>query len=224
MTEENDSPGFIIPEFRWNTLSAPAKNDISGYLGLDEAKSAYYFDIYFSRFHILHKIGHIILHLFDAECGAKPGRTEYLANLFAYKYLQEKQETEYLEVLTKSFSLLTANRVDSPPLQKESIDDYFSGMQTSLHSYITAHGLILLDCMNNPLSLKEILERISARRLSVLNSSVVLQKKLEGEHLIQECLFYVFEMNNVNIGIDYREKSDLDRESLDHAMMELQHA
>lgn len=205
---------FTVPVFDWNSIGSETKGSICQLLSLDEKKTNYYFDLYFSKFYILHKIGHIIADMYDEENQTKSGRTEFCASLFAYKYLSHKNESEYLNLLTQVFSYLLKKKNWHAEIPRDNIDNYFVEMQTDIIGYILVHGQFYLECVKNKMSLKEVIECISKHNLETMNSGVILQKSISGQRLVQECLAYVFEMNKIELAVEFEQQINLNKKSL----------
>ena len=206
---------FTVPLFSWDSIDEHAKITFCNLLQLDQNKTKHYFDLYFTKFHLLHKIGHIITHIYDEDHQSKLGRTEYCANLFAYKYLEQKNENEYLFTLTEIFKFILNKHNLTLEINKDYLDNYFVEMQKDFIGYILVHAQLFLDCLKNKMELCEVMECISKHNLKNLNSSVVLQKNIQGKMLVQESKAYIFEMNKIELNIDFAEKNELTQYSLD---------
>lgn len=213
--ENKIADGFILPSFAWDCMSAKSKTDICSLLGCDQESAKRAFDLYFGEFYPMHKIGHMILHLYDGNHNSKPGRTEYCASLFAYKYLLEKNEQESLTELGAIFQSFLKRNAQAAGYHLNRIDDEYSKCQEDVSSLFGLHCALFGQCVNNPNSLPEVVGQISNHNLTAFNNTIIRQKGLSGMDLVYECLFYVFEMNGVMPNIQVQEARELTRHNLE---------
>jgi hypothetical protein len=213
--ENKTADGFILPFFSWDHMSPKSKGDICSLLDCGPETAKRSFDLYFGEFYPMHKIGHMILHLYDDNHNKKPGRTEYCASLFAYKYLLEKSEQEALSELTSLFQSFLQRNSRLVNYNLGRIDEEYAERQKDLASLFGLHCALFCQCVGNQKTLSDVVGQISNHNLTAFNHTIVWQKGLRGMDLVRECLFYVFELNGVMPNIQVQETQELTRSSLD---------
>lgn len=197
---------YHFNNFSWDSISTDSLDEIVKITKLNTSQVKYFFKRYFDQFYLLHKIGHIIIHLFDETHEEHAPETEHNANLFAFKYLQHKEEQEYLYSLQALFRSILEKH-------KTTVSHSKSGEQ-SLFKILLQHCHSITQCGNHKESFCAFLGRISNQNLNCVNHTVKLRKGLEGETLINECLAYVFELNDYYPEINYSECTEINLETL----------
>ena len=165
-------------------------------LKTDDSNISELCSMYFEKFYILHKIGHIIMHKYDEKHHIQEARTEYCANLFAYKYLEFKGEKEYLRILfTVIQNILTINKAYFD-FDIDKMNGLFSRYKMDFLTYVAYHFNCFNSCISNKHEFSEVIKCMSKGKLNHINNGVYLQKGLSGTELINECLVTVFELND----------------------------
>jgi hypothetical protein len=204
MRDESQN-NFRINSFNWNLANEECKEVFKEIVN-DETKDVSELCLmYFEKFYILHKIGHIIMHKYDVDHHIQEARTEFCANLFAYKYLELKGEKKYLSVLTATIQNILHIHKAFFEFEIEKMNSLFSRYKLDLLTYIAFHFNCYNKCLNNEHEFLEIIQKMSKGKLSKINTSVIFQKGLSGVELINECLTTVFELNDdiPNIELKY---------------------
>jgi hypothetical protein len=213
--ENKIADGFVLPSFSWDRMSVKSKGEICSLLGCSQEQAQQVFDLYFGEFYPMHKVGHMILHLYDGNHNKKPGRTEYCASLFAYKYLLEKNEQESLAELGVIFQSFLRRNASLANCDLSKIDDEYITCQKEVGPLFGLHCTLFNQCAANPTSLLNLVGQISNHNLNAFNHTIVFQKGMRGMDLVNECLAYVFELNGVMPEIQAQEARELTRQSLE---------
>jgi hypothetical protein len=213
--ENKTASGFLLSSFSWERMSAQCKGEISSLLACDQETAKRSFELFFGKFYPIHKIGHMILHLYDDNHTRKPGRTEYCASLFAYKYFLEKSDRQTLAELTAVFQSYLKRNAGRFKFDLSRIDDEYSQCEKELPSFFGLQCALFNQCITNSCSFSEVVGQISNHNLTAFNHTIVMQYGLHGLDLVNECLFYVFEMNGVMPSIQVQEAPELTRQNLE---------
>ena len=204
--------GFVIRSLLWELVCPETQRLLMGLLGYDEKEASRFCLDYFDRFYVLHKIGHIILHKFDPNHQQTAANTEFLANLFALKYLQYKREDALLvDLVARVEGILAAHHAvfafDIPKM-----DRLFPQYRKDLRTYAAFHFNSLLEGLSFVDEFPAVLDRISQHHLTSLNHAIVLRHGTHGRQLINECLQTVFETNTdvPSVTLQYCDSLQLD--------------
>jgi hypothetical protein len=186
---------FEIRSYTWDRNSPQCKELFQSYLKTTPGSAATFCDIYFERFYLLHKLGHIVLHRNDREHMSHPARTEHLANLFALKYFQEKGEDEYLERLRECINYVLSVYSVRIDFDCDKFDPIYPKYTHDFRTYAAISFSSLKKCYDDDSSFKQVLSRASCGNLNQTHPGIILRKDLKGQELIDECLSYVFELS-----------------------------
>jgi hypothetical protein len=203
---------FEIVSFTWDTYSQVGKQKLTKLLRTDE-KTAYNFcNLYFNRFDLIHKLGHIFVNTFNPDKNIPLITQERYANLFAIKYFQYKNENAYLTLLGKWFSLLLKIYNVSFDYNQINSDSTFEKYRKDIITYAATHFYCIQNCLNDPETFEDIIIRIGHDKLTEPNKGIILRPGINGQDLLYECIFTIFEMNYAypEITIDYKEETSLD--------------
>ncbi len=203
---------YELVSYRWESTTEAGRAKLAGLLRTDAANAAKFSALYFERFDLVHKLGHIYMELFDREPSRPRAESDYRANLFAVKYFQHKNEGAYLSTLQKWFDLLLkvygVNIDPSSSTARSLYEEY----RKDLRTFGAFHFASVKKCLDDDSDLGAVLRRLGNRDSKPPNSGIIFRPGLRGMDLVHECLMTVFEMNAVypEIAIDYRDELRLD--------------
>lgn len=186
---------YIIKAFSFDLLGYECRNKILGLMHGHAELVKDFCDIYFDRFFLLHKVGHIVLEMFDPEQSTFPARAEYLANLFALKYLEKKGEKDYIARLNQGIDLFLANHNASFEFNIQQMDSLFHRYKLDFLTYAVFHFNSYKKCITEKKSLEDVLFEISCGGLKEINNFTLLKKGAVGQLLVNECCQTIFELN-----------------------------
>lgn len=213
--EKETQNNFRINSISWENANQECKEVFKQILLTDDKKISELCTMYFEKFYILHKIGHIIMHKYDDKHHIQEARTEYCANLFAYKYLEFKGEKDYLKLLFSVIQSILQLHKAFFDFEIEKMNILYKRYKKDLLTYIAFHFNCFNKCVTNEYNFSDVLKHMSKGRLSNINNSVLLQRGLTGTDLINECLVTVFELNDLIPIIELNYCTNLNVNNLD---------
>lgn len=186
-------------------------NQFVGLFGKNEQEVVFFYNLYFSRYHILHELGHIIRDYLKIECNfiSKGASEEHIVNLFAVKYLQYIQDYEYLQSLEIMINhLLFLNNI-SVDFNISQMDKNFSELCKDIRLYGALQFSSIKNSMTNPIDFLSLVSLMTNNKITLINSSIVFSKKKTGSELISECLELVFGLVEKKPEINFELNSDI---------------
>ena len=137
---------FTITTCNWNSVSERTRLEMFSLLRMDVRRSTEFCMLYFDRFDILHKVGHLLIDLYRGGRPRAGATEEYCANLFALKYLQYKNETEYLARLSEQMHTLLEIYGAGFEFDPRKLDPLFERYASDVRTYGALHFLSLKKC------------------------------------------------------------------------------
>jgi hypothetical protein len=203
---------YELVSYRWESTTEAGRAKLAGLLRTNAGNAAKFCALYFERFDLVHKLGHIYMELFDREPSRPRAESDYRANLFAVKYFQHKKEGAYLSALQKWFDvLLEAYGVNIDPSSPRALSLY-EEYRKDIRTFGAFHFASVKKCLDDDSNLEAVLRKLGNRDSKAPNSGIIFRPGLRGMDLVHECLMTVFEMNAVypEIAIDYRDELRLE--------------
>jgi hypothetical protein len=191
---------YGIVSYRWDDSSAEGKAKLADLLRTDPATAAKFCEIYFNRFDIVHKMGHIFLDAFNGEL--TDADLDIGANLFAVKYFQRKKESAYLDLLSKWIKVLLRLYGVGLDVDWAKVNGKYGSYRRDLRTYAAIHFCGVLKCLDEPEDLDQVIARLGRGKAQPVNKGIILRQGLKGADLVNECVSAVFEMNDMSPGIE----------------------
>jgi hypothetical protein len=196
-SDGSQSPRYLIRSFAWESLGPDARTLLEGLVGSAVGPAPEFCSFYFDRFYLLHKMGHIVLDVFDPGHQRYPARTEYYANLFALKYLQHKSEHEYVDQLEFRINRLLSLHNAYFDFDLDDMNRLYPRYIRDLKTLAAFHFNSFRRCLGDPRPLGDVLLDMTRQRLGRVNPFVFPRKGTRGSQLLSECCQMVFEFNPV---------------------------
>lgn len=185
------STGYVLDTYAWDTLGPSGQAELTTLVAPARLDPAEFCSLYFERFHLVHRMGEVLLD--QTAGGIPPAEREYLANLFALKYFQNKQETTYLEKLCRAIQLLLDAYSAHFSFDVRTMNDLYPKYRRDLRTLAAFHFNAFLRCLGDPRTFDELVRDLSGRTIDRLNPYLILRRGLGGDALVNECLQLVFE-------------------------------
>ena len=212
-TEGKDN--YIITTCHWEDVSIITKQKMQELLKIDFDSATEFCRLYFNKFDIVHKIGHVIIKLFHNESrDDKEAEDEYLANLFTLKYFQFKNDKKYLFALSNYMSEILAIYNTKLNYDALKLNVIFDKYKQDVRTYGALHFLSFLKCFEERANLKDVLETISNGYIKSINNGIILRNEITGMELLNECLSLVFDLNNAQPDVKLKYIIDFDIQKL----------
>lgn len=193
----SESPSYLIRSFSWQSLGPDARTLLERLVGTAVGPAPEFCSFYFDRFYLLHKMGHIVLDLFDPGHMSVPARAEYYANLFALKYLEHKSEHEYVDLLEFRINRLLGLHNAYFDFELDDMNRLYPRYAMDLKTLAAFHFNAFRKCLGDPRPLADVLLDMTRQGLGRVNPFVLPRKGTRGEQLLSECCQMVFEFNPV---------------------------
>lgn len=204
--------GFVLDTYQWSGLDAGTRRDLATLLAPAQLDAPRFCDLYFDRFHLVHRLGEVLL---DQGRGAHPpAEREYLANLFALKYFENKNEQEYLESLCQTVRSLLDAYAAHFSFDLEAMNDLYPRYCRDLRTLAAFHFNALSRCQGDPRTLVDLVSELGRGTIERLNPYVILRRGVSGQTLVNECLQLVFEFGPEVPLVELRPRAQLRVEDL----------
>lgn len=205
---------FSITTCQWNSLSERTRLEMLSLLRLDVRRAAEFCTLYFDRFDILHKVGHLLIDLFRGDAPRAGATEEYCANLFALKYLQYKNETEYLARLLEQINALLEIYGAAFDFDPRTYDPVFERYTRDVRTYGALHFLSLKKCTREVRDITTVIRCLTNGGITAPDSGIIPRRNLAGQALLDECLAFVFSLSGFMPEVELRYLTDFDIRSL----------
>lgn len=183
--------GFVLDTYAWDGLDPGGRAELVTLLAPAGLEAPEFCSLYFDRFHLVHRLGEVLLDV--AAGGIPPAEREYLANLFALKYFQNKGETGYIETLCRAVQALLDAYSAHFAFDVRTMNDLYPRYRRDLRTLAAFHFNAFRRCLGDPRTLEELVRDLSGRTIERLNPYLILRRGLGGDALVNECLQLVFE-------------------------------
>lgn len=198
MSDSFSGDSYKIYSCKLNDFTFISKKLVMELLKTDDSGAKDFFSIYFDKYDIIHKLGHIL----RIECGIdrrdmnKGAEEEYYANLFAIKYFQYKKEKVFLKNLEKwiDYLLLKYNVKLTNDVMR--LNNLFKKYTMDFRTYGALHFVSIKDSFDNKRSFEEIVYLLSGGKISSINKGIIMQAGINGSLLLNECKQVTFGMVN----------------------------
>ncbi|HUW71257.1 MAG TPA: hypothetical protein VMX33_13595 [bacterium] len=196
MEELLSGDSYRIRSCRWNDFTKLGRKVFTELLKTNEEGASAFFGIYFNKYDVIHKLGHIL----RTECGLnnremqKGAEEEYFANLFAIKYFQYKNEEIFLEDIEKWIDYLLSKYNVGLKNDVMRLNKLFERYALDLRTYAALHFVSIKDSLENGRTFEEMVYLLSGGKIKSINRSIIMQKGINGMSLVNECLAVLFGM------------------------------
>lgn len=204
--------GFVLDTYAWETLAPPGQTELATLLAPARLDPADFCGLYFERLHLVHRLGEVLLD--QGPGGIPPAEREYLANLFALKYFENKGETAYIESLCRAIESLLGAYAAHFAFDVRAMNDLYPKYRRDLRTLAAFHFNAFRRCLGDPRSLEDVVRDLSGRTIERLNPYLILRRGLGGDALVNECLQLVFEFGPSFPEVELRPRADLRVEDL----------
>lgn len=208
---------YSIRSYLWNDLSIKSKKGLEELTKSSSDNAKAFVSLYFNKFDLIHKIGHIIRIELDSDHQKieKKIEEEYLANLFAAKYFQFKNEEVYLKDLERWIDFLLRQYNINHEINVLEINDGYAKYTEDIRTYAAISFVMIKQCLKNAKSFDEIVNVMSKGKIASINKSIITRKGINGIALMDECKEIMFNLYESVVDIKLIYESELDIKNIE---------